>query len=249
MGRVAENEMAGDKSGSNDEKKVSRQKACDECKAKKKRCTHYLGAEVAAPAAPIAFKSAPVLNAGRRTAAAGIVTASSAANNVAATAINNERRNSLDAEIGAVLRAIEAGECDRQEENFSEASTLSKEPEDIPWDPTRSRKRGRPPLSEEPEDIAAGLTLALKRKRGRPCKPIVAPKPRGLPAVPEDGLEAASAMAVHKVFAKTLQEKLGEFDMQVQASMQAHKSTMNAANSVRRTVDNWLETWVNGLAK
>ncbi|KAJ5832775.1 hypothetical protein N7474_001086 [Penicillium riverlandense] len=241
--------MAGDKSASNDEKKVSRQKACDECKAKKKRCTHYLGAEVAAPAVPSAFKSAPALNAGRRTAAAGIVVASSPADHMAAAAINNERRNSLDVEIDAVLRAIEAGEYERREDNFSEASTLSEEPEDIPWDPAQSRKRGRSTLSEEPEDIAAGLTLALKRKRGRPCKPIVAPKPRGLPNVPEDALEAASAMAIHKVFAQELQEKLGEFDMQVQASVQAHKSTMNAANSVRRTVDNWLETWVKGLAK
>ncbi|KAJ5619942.1 hypothetical protein N7510_003926 [Penicillium lagena] len=238
--------MAGDKSVSNDEKKVSRQKACDECKAKKKRCTHYLGAEVAAPAA---FKSAPALNAGRRTAAAGIDATCSAADNAATIATNNQRRINLDVEVGAILTAIEAGEYDRQEGNLSEASTLSEEPEDIPWDSTESRKRGHSTLSEEPEGIATGLTLALKRKRGRPCKPIVAPKPRALPDVPEDALEAASAMAVHKVFAKELQDKLGEFDMQVQASMQAHKSTLNAANSVRCTVDNWLEAWVKGLAK
>ncbi|CAL5870564.1 uncharacterized protein PFLUO_LOCUS4803 [Penicillium psychrofluorescens] len=241
--------MAGDKSGSNDEKKATRQKACDECKAKKKRCTHHLGAEDAAPTAPVAFKSAPALNAGRRAAASGTVATSSAANNVATAATNNERHIIPDADIDAVLRAIEAGEYDRREDNFSEASTLSEEPEDIPWNSTRSRKRGRPTLSEEPEDIAAGLTLALKRKRGRPCKPVVAPKPRTLPDLPEVALEAAGAIAVHKVFAKELQEKLGEFDMKIQASMQAHKATLNAATAVRRTVDNWLETWVNGLAK
>jgi hypothetical protein len=67
-----------------------------------------------------------------------------------------------------------------------------------------------------------------------------------VPDLPTDPMDAASALSVHRVFARELQTRLQEFDMNLQASQQAHRATMSSAKAVKRAVDGWIEAWTSG---
>jgi hypothetical protein len=89
--------------------------------------------------------------------------------------------------------------------------------------------------------------IVVKRpKRGRPFKTIVPNPILEIPELPTDPMEAASALSVHKVFARELQTRFQEFDMNFRASQQAHRATMTSAKAVQRAVNGWIEAWTSG---
>ncbi|KAJ5339685.1 hypothetical protein N7452_006413 [Penicillium brevicompactum] len=102
-------------------------------------------------------------------------------------------------------------------------------------------------LSSIASDLESEKPIPKKRaKRGRPFAPIV---PSSLPEIgdlPSDAMEAASALAVHRVFARELESRLQEYDVNFQASQQAHRATITSAKAVKRAVENWIEAWSSG---
>lgn len=102
-------------------------------------------------------------------------------------------------------------------------------------------------LASIPSDKEDEKPVTNKRiKRGRPFEAI-APSPMPeIPDLPADNLDAASALAVHRTFARQLQARLEDFDTKFRASQEAHSKTMNSAQEVKRAVDDWIQAWTSG---
>lgn len=53
-------------------------------------------------------------------------------------------------------------------------------------------------------------------------------------------------MSVHRVYARALEARLQEFDINFQASLQAQRATVNSAKAVKRAVEDWVALWSAG---
>jgi hypothetical protein len=67
-----------------------------------------------------------------------------------------------------------------------------------------------------------------------------------IPELSTDAMQGSIAMSVHSVFAGELQRKLDDLETKVQASVVAHQATQESAQSVRDTVQAWVDAWTSG---
>jgi hypothetical protein len=102
-------------------------------------------------------------------------------------------------------------------------------------------------LASVPSDKEEETPVTNKRiKRRRPSKAITPNPMPEIPDLPADNLDAASALAVHRTFARQLQARLEDFDTKFRASQEAHSETMSSAQEVKLAVDDWIQAWTSG---
>ncbi|KAJ5342517.1 hypothetical protein N7541_011641 [Penicillium brevicompactum] len=144
-------------------------------------------------------------------------------------------------------RAVVESETEVDSELVNEVLPARRRRAPVKEDDVQAQDGSTDELSSIASDLESEKPTPKKRaKRGRPFAPIV---PTSLPEIgdlPSNAMEAASALAVHRVFARELESRLQEYDVNFQASQQAHRATITSAKAVKRAVENWIEAWSSG---
>lgn len=67
-----------------------------------------------------------------------------------------------------------------------------------------------------------------------------------IPKPSTGAMQGSIAMSVHSVFAHELQRNLDIFEAKFQTSVAAHQAMQESAQSVRDTVQAWVDAWTSG---
>ncbi|KAJ5123161.1 hypothetical protein N7448_009258 [Penicillium atrosanguineum] len=92
---------------------------------------------------------------------------------------------------------------------------------------------------EPPPTTKGGKATKLSRNETAAGKTII-------PKLPSGTIQGSIAMSVHSIFARELQRKLDNYEAKFQASVAAHQVMQESAQSVRDTVQAWVDAWASG---
>ncbi|KAJ5141791.1 uncharacterized protein N7443_006507 [Penicillium atrosanguineum] len=102
------------------------------------------------------------------------------------------------------------------------------------------KSRSESPVAEKsPPTTKGGKATKLSRNETAAGKTII-------PKLPSGTIQGSIAMSVHSIFARELQRKLDNYEAKFQASVAAHQVMQESAQSVRDTVQAWVDAWASG---
>ena len=105
-----------------------------------------------------------------------------------------------------------------------------------------SAKKSPPesPVAEKTTPTAKGNNATKPQRYETAAGKAIIPHP------PTGAMQGSIAMSVHSVFARELQRKLDNFEAKFRTSKAAHQAMQESAQSVRDTVQAWVDAWTSG---